>query len=172
MCRAGWVLEHEKPAKFNFAPNPLTLEAMTTVDGTQVWRNPRLATSGSSLTSFSQDIASAISELNVGAAGDFNIAITVKNTGLEPWFSGAHPAPVNASYRWLDKQGNDLLIEGNRSSLGVPIVRSGERVSLTLKVTAPPDPGSYQLLISMVQEGISWFHTRGATPLVLVVTST
>lgn len=42
MCRAGWLLEHEKPAKFTFAPNPKTLEAMTTLDGTQIWRNPRL----------------------------------------------------------------------------------------------------------------------------------
>jgi len=41
--RAGWVLEHEKPARFTFWPNPVSLEAMTTIDGTQVWQNPRLA---------------------------------------------------------------------------------------------------------------------------------
>jgi FkbM family methyltransferase len=39
--RAGWQLEHEKPAKFAVQPNPASLEAMTTLDGTQVWRNPR-----------------------------------------------------------------------------------------------------------------------------------
>ncbi len=39
--REGWVLEHEKPSKFSFVPGQESLEAMTTVDGTQVWRNPR-----------------------------------------------------------------------------------------------------------------------------------
>jgi FkbM family methyltransferase len=38
---AGWVLEHEKPAKFTYRSNTPTLEAMTTLDGTQVWRNPK-----------------------------------------------------------------------------------------------------------------------------------
>jgi FkbM family methyltransferase len=41
MWTAGWILEHEKPTKFTFVPNAATLEAMTTMDGTQVWRNPR-----------------------------------------------------------------------------------------------------------------------------------
>jgi FkbM family methyltransferase len=38
----GWILEHEKPTKFTFRSNPPSLEAMTTVDGTQCWRNLRL----------------------------------------------------------------------------------------------------------------------------------
>jgi FkbM family methyltransferase len=49
--RAGWLLEHEKPAKFAFIAGSDSLEAMTTVDGAQVWRNPafrslRTGTSG------------------------------------------------------------------------------------------------------------------------------
>jgi hypothetical protein len=43
MSKAGWVLEHEKPTRFDFWQNPVSLEAMTTQDGTQVWRNPRFA---------------------------------------------------------------------------------------------------------------------------------
>ena len=43
MCRAGWALENEKPTRFQFWQNPVSLEAMTTQDGTQVWRNPRFA---------------------------------------------------------------------------------------------------------------------------------
>jgi FkbM family methyltransferase len=39
---AGWVLENEKPAKFNFSRAASSLEAMTAYDGIQVWRNPRL----------------------------------------------------------------------------------------------------------------------------------
>ena len=39
-AETGWVLENEKPCKFTFWPNHKTLEAMTTVDGTQTWNNP------------------------------------------------------------------------------------------------------------------------------------
>lgn len=37
----GWVLEHEKPTRMNCAPAS-SLILLTTGDGTQVWRNPRL----------------------------------------------------------------------------------------------------------------------------------
>lgn len=43
LSRHGWVLENEKPTRFRFWENPVTLEAMTIQDGTQVWRNPRFA---------------------------------------------------------------------------------------------------------------------------------
>lgn len=41
-CRNGWVLENEKPSRFAYVPGGASLEAMTTTDGVQVWRNPRL----------------------------------------------------------------------------------------------------------------------------------
>jgi FkbM family methyltransferase len=39
--RHRWILENEKPARFEYNYNWGSLEAMTIVDGTQVWRNPR-----------------------------------------------------------------------------------------------------------------------------------
>lgn len=42
LMSAGWILENEKPAIFAFQPNAPSLESLTRVDGTQVWRNPRL----------------------------------------------------------------------------------------------------------------------------------
>ena len=38
----GWVLENEKPNRFVFRTDTPTLEGMVVIDGTQVWRNPRL----------------------------------------------------------------------------------------------------------------------------------
>ncbi|KIZ43608.1 MULTISPECIES: FkbM family methyltransferase [Rhodopseudomonas] len=43
MKSAGWLLLNEKPARFHFDVAAPTLEAMTFLDGTQVWRNPRLS---------------------------------------------------------------------------------------------------------------------------------
>ncbi len=169
MCRAGWLLEHEKPAKFAFVPNSTTLEAMTTVDGTQVWRNPRLTSSGDNLTSFSQEITSPICEFEVKAGGTYTLDINTKNTGTQSWLVGRHAALVNASYRWFDIHGNVLSIEGNRALLNRS-VRPGESDLLKLKIVAPPAPGSYSLWISMVQEGVAWFYSRGAKPLVVPVT--
>jgi FkbM family methyltransferase len=40
--RHNWLLENEKPARFTYLPGFPTLEVMTTKDGTQVWRNPRI----------------------------------------------------------------------------------------------------------------------------------
>jgi FkbM family methyltransferase len=42
MKEAGWFLEREKPTRFAFRANCTSLELMTMIDGTQVWRNPRL----------------------------------------------------------------------------------------------------------------------------------
>jgi FkbM family methyltransferase len=39
--RHGWVLENEKPTRFDYNSSMASLEAMTVIDGTQVWRNPR-----------------------------------------------------------------------------------------------------------------------------------
>lgn len=170
MCKAGWILEHEKPAKFTFIPNAATLEAMTTVDGTQVWRNPRLVQRGDSLTSFSQEIACSLHELALRAGGVGILDFHVKNTGTQPWYGNAQQAPVRASYRWLDSSGNMLPIEGNRTMLSRSVIKPGESDSLQLQVMAPSNPGPYILWISMVQEGVAWFFDQGAKPLILRVT--
>ncbi len=125
---------------------------------------------GDPLTSFSQEITSPIHEFQVEAGGAYTLDINVKNTGTQPWFGGARPMMVAASYRWLDSAGNTLPIEGNRAQLGRPVVRPGESDQLKMQVVAPPDPGSYSLSVSMVQEGVAWFYLRGAKPLVLQVT--
>jgi FkbM family methyltransferase len=167
MCRAGWILEHEKPAKFTFVPNPTTLEAMTTVDGTQVWRNPRLLQEADRLSSFSQEITSPANELRMSAGGACTVSINVKNTGTQPWFGSSAVWPVRASYRWFDTNGNALPIEGNRALLSRPVIQPGESDMVQLQISAPPYSGLYTVAISMVQEGVAWFLDRGADPLVL-----
>lgn len=169
MCDAGWLLEHEKPAKFTFFSNPTTLEAMTTVDGTQVWRNPRLV-QPDYLTSFSQEITALVTNLRLRAGGSCEVPIEATNIGTEPWFRTIPSRPVNVGYRWLDSQGNVLPIEGNRAALDRDVVQPGQSCRALLTVTAPPVPGAYQLWISMVQEHVAWFHERGAKPLILPVT--
>lgn len=42
MFRRGWALENEKPPRFAWQDGMPSLMAMTTHDGAQVWRNPRM----------------------------------------------------------------------------------------------------------------------------------
>jgi hypothetical protein len=42
--RHGWSLENEKPTRFDYNRHASSLEAMTVMGGTQVWRNPRHCT--------------------------------------------------------------------------------------------------------------------------------
>ena len=42
LMNAGWVLENEKPVIFEVQRSAPSAEALTRVDGTQIWRNPRL----------------------------------------------------------------------------------------------------------------------------------
>ena len=41
--RRGWLLENEKPPRFAWQAGAPSLIAMTTQDGIQVWRNPKMA---------------------------------------------------------------------------------------------------------------------------------
>jgi len=169
MCHAGWLLEHEKPVKFSFVPNSMKLEEMTTVDGTQVWRNPRFVYNLDCLTSFSHDITSSTHEFRMRVGASYTIEINVKNTGTEPWVGRAQITPINASYRWLDTSGNVLPFEGSRTTLNNSLIRPGENIPLKLQVVAPPSLGLYTLCVSMVQEGVAWFCDQGAKPLLLQV---
>ncbi len=125
---------------------------------------------GDHLASFSQEITSPIHEFQVKAGGTYTVDIDAKNTGTQPWFGGSEAMSVDVSYRWLDDKGNVLPIEGKRTWLDHPELRPGESDSLKLQVVAPPNPGSYTLWISMVQEGVTWFYSQGAKPLVMHVT--
>ena len=43
MHAQGWQMENEKPPRMQWRSNATSLQDMNTLDGTQVWRNPRLA---------------------------------------------------------------------------------------------------------------------------------
>jgi len=170
MWRSGWLLEHEKPAKFNFLQGTAALETMTVMDGTQVWRNPRLICAGEPLSSFSQEIVSETDELRLKSGETYALDITVRNTGTQSWHSGGETMTVAAGYRLLDSEGRMLPMEGERTQLNSSIVEPGQSESLKLRIAGPRQPGSYAIWVSMVQEGVNWFFDRNAKPLVLRVT--
>lgn len=125
---------------------------------------------GSPLTSFSQEITSPVREFTVKPGDTYTLIIAVKNTGKQPWYGRTGTPGVDASYRWVDAKGKELPIEGNRALLSRPVIAPGESDQLTLPVVAPPEKGSYDLWVSMVQEAVAWFYQEGTKPLVIHVT--
>jgi len=53
----------------------------------------------------------------VVATATFQVAVSLTNTGDEPWTSGGSN-PVNLSYHWYDPAGTPLVWEGARTTIG------------------------------------------------------
>jgi hypothetical protein len=90
------------------------------------------------------------------------IPVRVGNAGTEAWAS-AGKFPITLSYKWV-KNGRMLPIEGERTMLP-GVLAPGATVLVSAVVIAPPEAGSYVLSLSLVQEGVTWFISSGATPL-------
>jgi hypothetical protein len=125
------------------------------------------------LISFSQDITSPVHEITMKAGSNYTLEIAAKNTGGEPWIQqGTGEMPVNAGYRWVDHKGAVLPFEGTRANLSRTVLNPGETDHLKLTIKAEPTPGTYNVWVSMVQEGVAWFYDKHASPLVVRVTIT
>ncbi len=70
------------------------------------------------------------------------------------------PFPVNVAYHWLDPRSRSVIVfDGNRTELSAP-VRSRGRHLQNVRVLAPEQPGSYMLLLTLVQELQFWFDAQ------------
>jgi hypothetical protein len=116
------------------------------------------------LTTFSQEITSPVHEFEIVRDQQTQVQITVKNPSTQSWFrDGKHP--VRLSYKWF-QDGRPLPYEGERTFLPVAEMKPGQAESFQAAVLAPEkETGKLTLAITMVQEGVAWFHETGATPL-------
>jgi len=99
------------------------------------------------------------------------VDVRVKNVGDAEWPDREKGDPilkqgafaVRLSYRWLTEDGGgSISIYGPiRGDLSKP-VQPGETATIPIEVTAPSQPGRYQLQFDLVQEFVSWFEGRGA----------
>jgi len=68
----------------------------------------------------------------------------------------APPHPVHISYRWIGREEPKLTLEGTRTILPEAIPPGEERRCL-FSVRAPETAGEYELVLTLVQEGVAWF---------------
>lgn len=81
------------------------------------------------------------------------VELSLENTGGRTWTPDAQD---RLSYHWRTEDGTLVIRDGRRTDLADP-VSPGERVDLGAKVTAPTQPGRYQLVWRMLREGEDWY---------------
>lgn len=87
------------------------------------------------------------------------VPVRVTNTGGDSWSAagiGSGTYRVAVAYRWLDAQGAAVIANGERTLLPADVPPGGT-VELEARVPAPAQPGSYRLLVTLVQESVAWF---------------
>ena len=96
-----------------------------------------------------------------GTAGEtIKFPVRVRNEGAFTWPpGGAHP--VHLTYRWLDADGNVVVADGLRTTLGREVTPHDE-IALDAQLQFPAAPGRYTLRLDMVHEFVVWFHWKGS----------
>ena len=116
---------------------------------------------GERLRSFSQHLETSITRLDLKPGATAQVPFVATNMGTQPWYGRAKQLWVDAAYRIHDTDDN-LVEDGKRAILSRPVVNPGEKDQLTLTITAPKKSGEYRVIISMVQEGATWFYYEGS----------
>ncbi len=94
------------------------------------------------------------------------IRVRVRNISGKTWPSKQvlnHPHQVTLGNKWLDHWGGIVVNDDGRASLPSDLLPQGE-FELDLPIRAPAEPGTYFLMLDMVQEQVSWFYEQGSTP--------
>ncbi len=102
--------------------------------------------------------------VSMPVASDQVIAVTMKNTSNTIWPAKAvaDKDAVFVSYHWRLNGSFVDNYDGVRTELPHDIV-PGEQITVAnVHIVTPNKPGAYQLELTLVQENVAWFETRGA----------
>ena len=103
---------------------------------------------------------------------EISCKVVVQNTSSSTWSADGGTCndgfPVVLSYHWKGDTGRYVVYEGLRTPL-LHDVDPKQTIEITGKLTVPRQPGCFTLELSLVQEGVAWFHDRGVEPLRLQV---
>jgi SAM-dependent methyltransferase len=98
------------------------------------------------------------SKMSPGMA--IEIPLNLKNEGKDSWYGyGSHP--VLLSYHWLKADGSTYQHDGLRTPLACESLEPGKMSNEVVTVIPPETNGRYQLVLTLVQEGVCWFEERG-----------
>lgn len=93
------------------------------------------------------------------ANGVANIDIEIFNLSARSW-QGTVENPLSACYHWVDGEGNMVIFDGLRTTIP-GAVESQHTHRMAMTISAPPFPGKYMLVLTLLQEGVRWFENFG-----------
>lgn len=99
-------------------------------------------------------LSSPVERLRMRAGELTHLPVRVACVSGGPVSSTAEP-PVLLSYHWRDAGGGLAVWDGLRTPLARPLF-DGEHEEVVVGVEAPPEPGRYQLEITVLSEGVLW----------------
>ena len=90
------------------------------------------------------------------------IAVRVHNRS-ESFFTSAPPAPIYASYKWLDPVSGAFIDEQRAHRTKLPrTMFPNEVLDLGLRISVPERVGAARLRVTLMQEGVTWFDDQDA----------
>lgn len=87
----------------------------------------------------------------------FHLLVCINNLGNDRW-NGSAKFPISLSYHWLDSDKRMVLQDGERTGLPYSGIYPGSSLSMEMYIRAPIAPGSYFLVLTIVQDSVSWFE--------------
>ncbi len=99
------------------------------------------------------------------------VYLRVKNAGTEVWpaLPGKNGLQLLLANHWIHPRPELTVNDDARSALMFDVLPQKE-VELPLTITAPATPGEFTLEIDLLQEGVSWFASKGSKTLKTAVT--
>jgi hypothetical protein len=92
------------------------------------------------------------------------LRVLIKNAGDTLWPGCERSAgrfQINLGSHWLNANGQVASKEEGRSPLPAGLA-PGQEITVSFSVATPAEPGDYVLEFDMLQEGVSWFASKGS----------
>lgn len=108
--------------------------------------------------------------LVVEAGEEFEVPVTITNTGDTLWLTGqtVRAGVVMPAVRILDDSG-EIISERHGQPMLPRAVMPGQTFSLNVECKAPQRSGAYTAKIDLVAQHVCWFEERGSKPLMIKI---
>ena len=110
-------------------------------------------------------------ELNVSeppiqlrAGEQITIQVSVSNVSQSSWLAGERSGGdfrVSVGNHWLNQNGDTVVNDDGRAAIPRDVL-PGATITVPLIINAPRRAGEYLLEVDMLQEGASWFNSKGS----------
>jgi hypothetical protein len=162
-----WVVTHTEGASRRYLPGSAALAEL--VGGERAFRALSCDLKGAEIVRSGghealrhrASLRPAVAALRGAPGEQVVLPVTVRHQGLAPW-GGDGSGSFRLGLRLLDRDGRVL---GELRGVQLPPgVEPATELAVFAELALPREPGSYHLLLDLVEEQVCWFSERGSAP--------